>query len=75
MPNGSKISDGEIRNLVIARLRSFSSGRKISIGSSGEFTKEELIDRVEKKDPIGNKIIEIQLSYLQSLKEGTLLSA
>lgn len=75
MPNGSKITDGEIRKLVIARLRSFSSGRKISIGSSGEFTKEELIDRVEKKDPIGNKIIEIQLSYLQSLKEGTLLSA
>lgn len=74
-PNGSKITDEEIRKLVIARLRAFSSGRKISIGSEGEFTKEELIDRVERKDPIGNKIIEIQLSYLRSLKEETFLSA
>lgn len=61
--------DKEIRNLVIARLRSFSSGRKISIGSQGEFTKEELIERVRKEDKVGKKIIQIQLSYLQSLKE------
>lgn len=66
------ITDKEIRELVIARLRSLSSGRKISIGSKGEFTKEELIRRVEKEDPIGKKIIQIQLSYLQSLKEGIL---
>ena len=68
------ISDKEIRELVIARLRSFSSGRKISIGSNGEFTKEELIERVRKEDPIGKKIIQIQLSYLRSLKEGILLN-
>jgi len=62
------ISDAEIRKLVVARLRSFPSGRKMSIGADGEFTKDELIDRVEKDDRIGKKIVQIQLSYLQSLK-------
>lgn len=62
------ISDEEIRKLVIARLRSLSSGRKISIGSEGEFTKEELIEKVVNKDKIGDKIIKIQLEYLRSFK-------
>jgi hypothetical protein len=65
----SQVTDEEIRKLVVARLHSFPSGRKISIGADGEFTKDELIDRVEKDDHIGKKIVEIQLSYLQSLKE------
>lgn len=72
-PNGSKITDEEIRKLVIARLRSFSSGRKISIGSEGAYTKDELIDCVSKGDEVGKKIIEIQLQYLRSLKEGFIL--
>ncbi|MDP1722346.1 MAG: hypothetical protein Q8L37_03985 [Candidatus Gottesmanbacteria bacterium] len=68
--NKKKVTDEEVRQLVIARLRSFPSSKKLSIGSDGEFSKEELIDRVGKNDPVGNKIIQIQLSYLQSLKEG-----
>lgn len=65
----SHVTDDDIRKLVVARLRSFPAGRKISIGADGEFTKDELIDRVEKDDRIGKKIVQIQLSYLQSLKE------
>lgn len=65
----AKISDEEIRQLVIARLRSLSAGRKISIGSEGEFTKEELIEKVENKEKVGDKIIAIQLAYLRSFKE------
>lgn len=60
--------DNEVRKLVIARLRSFPSGRKMSIGSSGEFTKDELIERIQKDDDIGQKILQVQLNYLQSLK-------
>lgn len=71
--NKKKVTDEEVRQLVIARLRSFPSSKKISIGSDGEFSKEDLIDRVSKNDPVGNKIIQIQLSYLQSLKEGLTL--
>lgn len=69
------ISDAEIRQLVVARLRSLPSNRKISIGSAGEFSKDELIERVEKQDQIGKKIIAVQLEYLRALKEGFLLPA
>ena len=69
-----QITDEDIRKLVIARLRTLSSGKKISIGSDGEFTKEELIRSVEADDKIGKKITEIQLQYLRSLKEGLFLN-
>ena len=60
----------EIKDLVIARLDVLPSGKKISIGSSGEFTKDQLIEHVEKEDDIGKKITEIELAYLQAIKEG-----
>ncbi len=66
------VTDEEIRKLVVSRLRSFPSGKKISIGADGEFSKEELIKRVEENDEIGKKITDIQLNYLRFLKEGTL---
>ncbi len=69
-----KALDKDIRDLVVARLQSLPSNRKISIGSNGEFTKEELVQDVRDGSSIGNKIIEIQLSYLKSLKEGIFLS-
>lgn len=72
--NSNQISDEEIRQLTIARLRSLSSGRKISIGSEGEFTKEQLIEKVQEKDKIGDKIMEIQLEYLRSFKGNSLLN-
>lgn len=62
------ITDEDIRKLVIARLRSFSSDKKISIGSNAEYTKEELIKKIEDNDEIGQKIVAIQLEYLRSLK-------
>ncbi len=64
------ISDEDIRKLVVARLRTFSSNRKISIGSDGEFTPEELIKKVQSNDQVGQKVIAIQLEYLRSLKTG-----
>lgn len=68
-----KITDDEIRKLVIERLKTFPLGKKVSIGSEGSFDKEELINHIEKQDKIGEKIVEIQLNYLQALKEGELL--
>lgn len=68
----SQITDEDIRKLVVARLKSFPSGMKISIGSRGDFTKDELITHVEKQDTIGQKIVEVQLEFLRSFKEGML---
>lgn len=61
----------EIKQLVIARLEVLPEDTGISIGSEGEFTKEELIKRVEQGDEIGQKIIEVELDYLKSLKNIT----
>jgi hypothetical protein len=67
--NGDK-KDEEIKELVIARLETMPPDRKLSIGSEGEFTRDELIESVKRGDEVGKKIIEIQLQYLQMLKEG-----
>jgi len=60
----------EIKKLVIARLEVFPENKKISIGNFGEFSKNELIDNVNKNSEIGNKIIEIELEFLRAMKKG-----
>lgn len=64
------MSKEEIKKLVIARLQVLPADKKISVGSEGKFTRDELIDHVEKGDEIGEKITEVQLEYLRLLKEG-----
>lgn len=71
MPN-KKNNQREITQLVVERIKTLSAGRKISIGSEGMFTKEELIEHVQKGDKIGDKIIKVQMEYLRSLKKGVL---
>lgn len=66
--------NAEIKQLVIARLKTIPSDKKISIGGEGDFTIKELIDRVEKNDRVGQKVIEVQMKFLQSLKTGAFLN-
>lgn len=61
----------EVKELVIARLEVLPKDTGISIGSTGEFTPDQLIERVKEGDEIGQKIIEVQLNYLKSLKNLT----
>lgn len=68
--NKKAITD-QIKELVIARLEVLPEDTGISIGSSGEFTRNELIERVKKGDAVGQKIIEVEMNYLQSLKDLT----
>jgi len=74
MSEQKKSRDEEIQQLVIERLKTISPDKKLSIGGEGNFTVEELIDRVKKNDEIGQKIIEVQMKFLQSLKTGALLN-
>lgn len=62
----------EIKELVLTRLETLPSGAVVSIGSGQELTKEELISAVKEGNEVGQKIIEIEMSFLQSLKEGVL---
>jgi len=62
--------EAEIKKIVIARLETLPEDKKISIGSAGEFSKDEIIKCVKKENEIGRKIIQIELEFLRSLKSG-----
>ncbi|HEY4509562.1 MAG TPA: hypothetical protein VJC15_01070 [Candidatus Paceibacterota bacterium] len=65
-------SNNEIKDLVITRLETLPSDAVISLGSSGEFTKDQMIESVRRGDEVGQKMIEIEMTFLQGLKEGIL---
>lgn len=60
----------QIKKTVIARLEVMSQDKKMSIGASGEFSRDELIEKVKLGDPIGKKMIQIEIDFLRSLKKG-----
>lgn len=64
-----KISNEEIRHLVIERLGMLSPNKGISIGSNKSFTKDELIQEVKNGSKTGEKIIKVEIEFLQSLKD------
>ncbi len=68
----SEISE-DVKALVIARLETLPANKKISIGSYGDFTRDELIEHVKKEDEIGRKMVEIELEFLRALKEGIII--
>ncbi|OGZ02737.1 MAG: hypothetical protein A2946_04120 [Candidatus Liptonbacteria bacterium RIFCSPLOWO2_01_FULL_53_13] len=63
-------NEQEIKELVIARLKTLPNNKDISIGSSGEFSKDELIEAVENEDQLGKKLIEVEMNFLRTLKDG-----
>jgi hypothetical protein len=67
-----KINNEKIKNLVLARLNAIPSDAVLNIPGAGSFSKDEMISRVEKEDEIGQKISEIELSFLKSIKTGSL---
>lgn len=64
------LNDEEIRKLVSARLSVLSSDTMISIGSDGNFSRDELLEHVKEGDKVGEKIAQIQIEWLRSLKAG-----
>lgn len=63
----------DTKELVIARIDLLPPNIKVSIGSEGEFTKFELIERIRKGDAVGQQIVQMEMSFLRALKEGVLL--
>lgn len=64
--------DNDVKELIVARLETLPSGTVISIGSGQEFTKEEIIQSVRDRNDIGQKMVEIEMFFLQGLKDGIL---
>lgn len=62
----------EEKELVIARLQTFPSNLRISMGKS--YSGAELIKEVEGETEVGEKIVQIEMEYLKALSDGTLLN-
>ena len=62
--------DEQMREIVLMRLQTLSSDVSLSLGSDGDFSRDELIQHVRSGDEIGLKIQEAQIEWLRSLKEG-----
>lgn len=69
MDEKNVLADDDVRKLVLARLSVLSRDIVISLGSTGSFSRDELVHKVEKGDAIGEKLAEIQLEWLRSFKE------
>lgn len=63
------ILDEDVKKLVLARLRRVSSDTIITIGSDGEFSKEDLISCVEEENEIGELFAKAQMEWVTSFKE------
>lgn len=65
------IIEKEIQELVKARLSVMPDDVSISVGAEGKtYTKDELIEHIDKGDAIGKLIIDIDMGFLQALKNG-----
>jgi len=63
-------NEDDIRELVIARLETAPEGLGLSFGGVGELSKLQQIEHVRAGDEIGKRIMEVQMNFLTSLKEG-----
>lgn len=63
-------TDEEIRNLVIARLNTLSPNTMKSIGNEGVFTRDELINNVQKGSKVGRTIEAVKMEWIRAMKTG-----
>lgn len=62
-----------MKKLAIARIEAqVPSNLRLSIGSSGSMSKEEMIEHIKKGDETGRKIVESQLRFLRAQANGHL---
>ena len=64
-----KISE-ELKKSVLWRLEAVPPNFKLSVGNKGTFTKEELIQHVQKGDEVGSMFANMQLSFMKALANG-----
>lgn len=67
--------DKDVKNLVLWRIDAIPSNFKLSIGSKGTFSKEQLKEHVEEEDDIGMTIVKMQLQFIKDLSTGKISKA
>ena len=67
----SEKTSEQIKELVITKIDAqMPSHLKLSIGSYGTMSKEEMIKHVKEDDPIGKQIVRVHMSFLKALASG-----
>lgn len=61
----------QIRELVIARIRTLPEDMALSIGGE-ELKRDQLIEHVVQDDAIGKELTDMQLEFLQDMASGAL---
>jgi len=66
----------EIKELVVTRIEAQTpQNLKLSIGSCGNLTKDEVIGHIEKGDLIGRQVVNMHLSFLKAVASGKFTKA
>lgn len=65
----SQETEEDIKKLVIARIKAASDDLNIAIGFK-DYSKEDMINSVEKGDKLGKEIVDIQMEYLRDMATG-----
>ena len=61
----------DLKNLVLARIKTASEDLGVAIGST-ELSKQEMLEKVTKEDKMGQEIMNIHLEYLRDMASGAI---
>lgn len=56
-----------IKNLVKERLHAMPPEVSFSIGDFGDFTRDQLIEEVEKNSEVGKAVIDMELTFIREM--------
>lgn len=59
--------DEDIKKVVKERLAAMPPNISFSVGDFGEFTRDELIEEVEKESDVGKAAIEMQINFIKKM--------
>ena len=70
---GINMADDELAEdmwkIVRARVLSMSPNLRLSIGGLGTMTKEQLVEHIDNRDPVGKILLRAHENYIKSFKQ------
>lgn len=61
------MSEEYLKQLVVARLRTVPPNVDFSFGDYGDFTRDQLIQEVEKNTEVGRETIQIEINFIHEM--------
>ena len=59
--------DEDIKKLIKKRLSAMSPDISFSVGGFGDFTRDQLIQEIDKGTEIGNEMIEMEVNFIRTM--------